>query len=213
MPDKSINLIYCDPPFGTTRQFWDEKIEWSKLFIEFFRVLKDDGMIVIHCSIPFNYELIKSAPKPPSYSWYWNKMGCPTNYLNSNKQPLRCVEEILVWKHKKSSYYRQQIGTEERVSYWASPSDYYGTIQERKKTVVKGKTRTHLLEIKRNIDGFSTRPLEILELMIQSYSKEGDTVLDPFCYKGICGTVAKRLGRRYIGIDKYHYPVLLMKED
>ena len=47
--DKSINLIYINPPFGTTKNYWDEKQDWTKLFIEFFRVLKDDGMLVIHC--------------------------------------------------------------------------------------------------------------------------------------------------------------------
>jgi site-specific DNA-methyltransferase (adenine-specific) len=206
---ETVNLLYIDPPFGTTAQFWDEKIDWEKLFPEMFRVLKDTGMLVIHCSVPFNYELIRAAKIPPAYSWYWKKEGVPTNYLNANHQPLRCVEEILVWKKKKNTYYRQQIGDEERVSYWASPSDYYGTIKERKKTIVKGKTRTHFLEMKRSIDGFSTRPKEMVELMIKSYSAEGDTVLDLFCYKGLSGLVCRDLKRNWIGFDKYHSPDLL----
>lgn len=208
---KSVNLIYIDPPFGTTQQFWDEVIDWKALFPEMFRVLKDGGMLVIHCSIPFNYELIRAAPFPPSYSWYWKKEGSPTNYLNANNQPLRCMEEVLVWKRNKNTYYRQQIGDEERTTYWASPSDYYGTVGERKRTVMKGKTRTHLLEMKRTVDGFSTRPEEMVELMIKSYSKEGDTVLDLFCYKGLSGKVCKLLKRNWIGFDKYHSPELLFE--
>lgn len=207
----TIDLLYIDPPFGTTAQFWDESIDWSLLFPEMMRVLKDTGMLVIHCSIPFNYELIRAWKVPPTYSWYWNKQGSPTNYLNANKQPLRCMEEILVWKKKKNTYYRQQIGDEERFSSWSSGSDYYGTVKERKKTVMKGKTRTHYLEILRTLDGFSTRPREIVELMIKSYSQEGDTILDLFCYKGLSGVVSKELKRNWIGFDKYHTPDLLFQ--
>lgn len=210
-PTASVHLIYCDPPFGTTQQFWDEKQDWNSIFPECFRVLKDTGMLVIHSSIPFNYELIRSAPKPPSYSWYWNKGGSPTNYLNANQQPLRCVEEILVWKNKKNTYNRQQFGNEERQSAWSSGSDYYGSIQQTKKTMMKGKTRTHLLEMKRSIDGFSTRPKEMVELMIKSYSQEGDTVLDLYCYKGLSGVVCKDLKRNWIGFDKFHSPDLLFQ--
>jgi len=208
----TVNLIYIDPPFGTTAQFWDEKINWTLLFPEMFRVLKDTGMIVIHCSVPFNYELIRACKIPPSYSWYWLKPGSPTNYLNANQQPLRSVEEILVWKKKKNTYYRQQIGEEERESFWSNGSDYYGTVKERKKTVMKGKTRTHFLNMKRSLDGFSTRPKEMVELMVKSYSVEGDTVLDLFCYKGLSGVVCKELGRNWIGFDKYHSPELLFTD-
>jgi len=209
IPDKSVHLIYIDPPFGTTRNFWDEKLDWSYLFKEMFRVLKDDGMIVIHCSIPFNYELIRSAPKPPSHSWYWLK-DSPTCPLIANVQPLRQVEEILVWKKKKSTYYRQQIGTEERRSAFMTLNNYYGTNVTQKKTYIKGKTRTHFLQMKRNISGFATRPDEMVKLMIDSYSKEGDTILDLFCYNGI--SYKNKGNRRWIGIDKYFYPSLYVNQ-
>jgi len=203
IPSKSVNLIYIDPPFGTTSNKWDEKQDWPKLFTEFFRVLKDDGMIVIHCSIPFNYELIRAAPKPPLYSWYWKKesVTCP---LLANHQPLRCMEEILVWKKKKTTYYRQQIGNELRESKTMTPTSYYKPAFPSEKTLLRGKTRTHFLEVKRNIDGYSTRPEEILRLMVNSYSKQGDTVLDCFCYKGVSRSACQ--GRRWIGIDKYFIP-------
>ena len=203
--DKSINLIYINPPFGTTKNYWDEKLDWNKLFIEMFRVIKDDGMIVIHCSIPFSYELIRAAPKQPSHSWYWLK-DSPTCPIIANIQPLRIVEEILVWKNKKSTYYRQQIGNEERKSTYMTKTDYYGNTVKNTTSVIKGKTRTHFLDMKRDIQGFSTRPKEMCELMINSYSKEGDTILDLFCYKGL--TYRCKGKRRWIGIDKYFMPNL-----
>jgi len=204
--NKTINLIYINPPFGTTRNVWDEKQDWPALFKQFFRILKDDGMLVIHCSIPFNYELIRAARSAPSYSWYWNKKGvtCP---LIANVQPLRCMEEILVWKKKKNTYYRQQIGDEERTSTYMTLNSYYGTDVKQKRTIIKGKTRTHLIEMSRDISGFSTRPAEMVKLMIDSYTKEGDTILDCFCYQGLSYTQSE--GRRWIGIDKHFIPSVL----
>ena len=212
--DKSINLIYADPPFGTTGAWWDSKMNWPELFKEFFRVLKDDGMLVLHCSIPFNYELIRAAPKPPSYSWYWKKNNS-TNHLSVNRMPMRNVEEILVWKNKKNKYNAQRIGTEERILpakkaehniYWS------GAAGEKPERVVQGKSMTHFLDFPRCLDSFSTRPIEIIDLMIKSYTNEGDTILDFSCFKGISGVRAKELGRKWVGIDLYHLPSLLICE-
>ena len=208
IPSESVHLIYIDPPFGTTRQPWDEKLDWEWIFAQFFRVLRKDGTLVIHCSVPFSYELIRAAPKPPLYSWYWNKKQttCP---LIANVQPLRCVEEILVWKREKTTYYRQQEGTEPRKSKWMTKTAYYGQNVQEKETVLLGKTRTHLIEMLRSHDGFSTRPKEIVKLIIDSYTKPGDTILDCFCYKGLSSTQAR--DRRWIGIDKYFFPTLFVE--
>jgi len=203
---KTVDLIYWNPPFGTTRQPWDERLDWPALFAECFRILKDDGNLIIHCSIPFNYTLIRSAPRPPSYSWYWDK-GNITLPLIVNHQPLRCMEEVLVWKMKKGKYFPQRVGDEERTvkssyvtKYVMSNTD---TIES---TIVHGKCQTHLLTMPRVIDGFSTRSEEMVELFIKSYTREGDLILDPTCYKGLTGRVARRMGRNWIGIDKYFEP-------
>jgi DNA modification methylase len=206
--DKSIDLIYIDPPFGTTQNWWDSKMDWPVLFSQFFRVLKDTGMLVIHCSVPFSYHLINTAPKPPSYTWYWDKESC-TNHLGSNYQPLRRVEEILVWKNKKTTYYRQQIGDEVRTYPRGNPSSYFGKVKTPGEPVtITGKTRSNLITMKRKVSGFSTRPNELVKLMIDSYSKPGDTILDCFCYKGLSYT--QSTGRKWIGIDLNFIPNCLI---
>jgi site-specific DNA-methyltransferase (adenine-specific) len=207
LPDKSINLIYFDPPFGITKNSWDHKLDWSALFFEFDRVLCDNGNIVIHCSIPFNYTLIREAPRPPSYSWYWKKEAI-TNPLTVNLQPLRNTEEILVWKGKKHVIYNpQRTGTIERTAVSGEPSAYYGIqplVRTKKKVI--GFYQTHHLDYKRNIQGFSSRPEDMIEMLLKSYTNEGDTVLDPTCYLGISGLVARRMNRRWIGIDLHFMP-------
>lgn len=201
---QSVDLIYFDPPFATTQNYWDEPQDWKSIFQECFRVLKPVGMLVIHCSIPFNYELIRAAPKPPSHTWYWTK-DSHTNPMLSKIQPLRNTEEILVWKNKKSVYYPQKIGTDPQRSTYMTRSDYYGT-DTRNQTCSWniGKYRTHHITMKRDIQGYSTRPKELVELMINSYSKEGDTILDLFCYKGL--SYECKGNRKWIGFDKYFIP-------
>lgn len=203
---KSVDFIYWNPPFGTTRNTWDESLEWPSLFKECFRILKDDGILAIHCSIPFNYTLIRDAPKPPSYSWYWKKENV-TCILNAKKQPMRCVEEILVWKNKKGRYYPQRVGDEIGYVGGRYKTTYVKNnvnIQPRETT--KGKLQTHFLEMPRTIRGFATRSDDMIRLFLSHYTKEGDTVLDPTCYKGLTGRICNEMKRRWIGIDKYFYP-------
>ena len=211
LPDKSVNFIYWNPPFGTTYQTWDECLPWEALFKECFRILKPEGTLAIHCSVPFNYTLIRAAPRMPTYSWYWDKLN-PTTPLLAKTQPLRQVEEILVWKNKKTTYYPQRVGTVERTFTSSGATDYVyrNTIVPQSPQTVKGYYQRHIIHMKSSVDGFSTRPEELIELMLRSYTKEGDTVLDPTCYKGITGRISKKMNRKWIGIDKYFFATYIL---
>lgn len=206
LPDKSIDFVYFNPPFGTTQQDWDEKLPFDKIIPECFRVLKQTGTLAIHCSIPFNYTLIRDAPKPPSYSWYWIKENSTTPLL-AKRQPLRNTEEVLVWLMSgKSKYNPQRIGDEKRTIKSDGTSDYVKKCGGTERKEVIGKYQTHLISMPRTIRGFATRPDELIELFIKSYTDENDTILDPTCYKGLTGIIANKLKRNYIGIDKYFEP-------
>jgi site-specific DNA-methyltransferase (adenine-specific) len=209
--DKSIDFVYFNPPFGITMQPWDEALDWKKIFAECFRVLKPHGTLAIHCSVPFNYTLIRDAPRAPNYSWYWNKIATTTPLL-AKHQPLRHVEEILVWKSEFTKYNPQRVGDEVRRVHADGRTNYvdYGSLKPRGKKEVIGKYQTHYIEMKKKVRGFATRPDEIIELFLKSYTNEGDVVLDPTCYLGLSGVVAKRMGRKWIGFDKYFMPSYLI---
>lgn len=208
IPTGSVDLLYADPPFdAATRNSWDRPLDWPAFFAEAFRVLKPSGTLVLHCSVPFNYQLIRYAPRPPSYSWYWTKDG-NTLPLIAKIQPLRNTEEILVWKGKKAQYFPQRVGTEKRTFTSQGTSSYYGACSPQKQQTVIGKYQTHHISMAREVDGFSTRPKALIKLMYNSYSKPGDVVLDPFCYNGISSTCCS--GRRWIGIDLLHIPKYLV---
>jgi site-specific DNA-methyltransferase (adenine-specific) len=204
MDDHTVDLIYSNPPFnGATKNKWDTVIDWPVFFSEAFRLLKPNGNLILHCAVPFNYTLIRSAPQPPSYSWYWKKERVTLPFI-AKYQPLRCVEEILVWKAPKGNYYPQRVGNQERTFTSKGNSTYYGNTVELRPQTVKGTYQTHFLDMKREIDGFSTRPKAMIRMLYDSYSKVGDTVLDPFCNDGLSSTCCH--GRNWIGIDLFHKP-------
>lgn len=199
--DNSIDLIYFNPPFGTTEQEWDKPLQWEELFVEMDRILKPDGNIVIHTSIPFTYDLIRF--RKPKYHWIWNKGTTGSPFL-AKKQPMRNTEEILVYYKtgKTGRYYPQMEGDKERkvsdsvaTKYWGGRSK--GTYT----TVIKGKYPKHLISFHRKVKGLSTRPEELIEYIIKTYTKEGELVLDLTCYKGITGEVCDKIDRKYVGVD------------
>ena len=96
----SINLIYTNPPYNTTENKWDNKLDWKLLFKEMWRVLKPNGTIILHSSMPFTYDLIKV--ETPKYHYIWIK-DKPTNFFHAKNQPLRIQEEILIFYKKKRS--------------------------------------------------------------------------------------------------------------
>jgi DNA modification methylase len=117
------------------------------------------------------------------------------------------MEEILVWKNKKNTYYPQRVGDMIRKVKSSGVTDYVGRnrLSETEEQTVTGYYQRHLIRMKSVVDGYSTRPEALIELMINSYTVAGDTILDPTCYRGITGRVGKRMGRRWIGIDKYFF--------
>ena len=205
LPDNSINLIYTNPPFGITKNDnWDISLRWDELFNEMDRVLKPDGKIILHCSLPFTYDLIKI--RKPKYSYVWIK-DQPTGFLSCNKQPLRLYEDILVWYKKTGTYNVQKIGNKITKRQLAGNTNYYGKVDKKEKTVKKyskfrvGTYPTNVLKYKRNIRGLSTRPDELVDFIIKTYSNENDMILDLTCYNALTGSRCEILNRNYIGVD------------
>ena len=107
LEDNSIDFIYTDPPFSTTKASWDKPLQWDQLFPEMWRVLKPDGIICLYSSIPFTYELLKY--ETPKYHYSWRKNNS-TGFFQAKYQPLRQMEEIFIYYKKRGTYNPQMIG-------------------------------------------------------------------------------------------------------
>ena len=96
LPDKSIDMILCDLPYGTTANKWDSVIPLEQLWIQYERIIKDRGAIVLSAQTPFDKILGVSNLKLLRYEWIWQKTTA-TGHLNAKKMPMKAHENFLVF--------------------------------------------------------------------------------------------------------------------
>ena len=108
IPDKSIDMILCDLPYGTTACKWDIVMPFDKLWEQYNRIIKDNGAIVLFGSEPFSSYLRMSNIKNYRYDWKWLKSR-KTGFQMVRKRPLKCYEDILVFYNKQPTYYNTQL--------------------------------------------------------------------------------------------------------
>jgi len=206
--DNSINLIYTSPPYGITCAEWDKPLKWKEMFEEMWRVLKPDGIIALHASMPFTYELLKY--EKPRYHYTWIKNNS-TNFFKAKLQPLRNTEEIFIYYKKTGTYNPQMRGDKfspKRVVKCGGEQKYFGTRNNIKEGYItdvgghKGKYPNTSLyyDIRKEKSGI-TRSDEMMDYFIKTYSNQGDTILDMTCHNDFCGKRAIINKRNYIGVD------------
>lgn len=210
IPNKSIDMVLCDLPYGTTKNKWDSVIPLDKLWIEYERVIKDNGAIVLFAQTPFDKVLGSSNLKLLKYEWVWRKSR-PTGHLNANRMPMKAHENILVFYKKLPTYNKQMtIGKPNHVKDGATrktkaTNNNYGHFEnvEQKRTNLKNPVT--VLDFKQQdpnkILHPTQKPLSLMEYLIKTYTNEGDTVLDNAAGSGTTGVACKILNRRFIGIE------------
>jgi site-specific DNA-methyltransferase (adenine-specific) len=204
----SIDMIYTDPPFGSTNASWDKALDWKILFSEMWRCLKPNGVIILYCSMPFTYELLQY--EKPKYHYTWIKSNS-TNFFHAKKQPLRNTEEILVYYKKQPKYNPQMDGEQIIKKSFRKLKDkqnYYGRRENITKDYISD-TESHTghypttakyWKIRRDSSGI-TRDDTQIDYFIKTYTDEKDTILDMTCCNKYVGNRCKELKRNYIGVD------------
>ena len=200
--DSSIDFLYTNPPFGITQAKWDMPLDWDNLWLDIWRVMKPTGTVALHCSMPFTYTLINS--QTPKYH-YSIKKNIKTGFLLCKKQPLRNIEEVLIYYKKTGTYNPQMIGNTERKIKRKNKrkmgQNYYGAIKDVPISIYKGYYPSTFLENKLNKRGGRSISDDIITYFIKTYSNEGDTILDMCCHNKVVGNLVKQLNRNYIGVD------------
>jgi len=209
IPKGSINLIYCDLPYGTTQCKWDEVIPFDKMWIECKRVLNDFGTIVFHAQQPFTSALIMSNPKMFKYTCVWEKSKA-TGFLNSKIRPLVAHEDIVVFSKNKPPYNPQMTkGTAYNKGFRKeqTENDVYGNFEQ-------VEVKSEGFRYPRSVQYFKTaesegktyhktqKPLDLCEYIIKTYTNEGETVLDFTMGSGTTMLACQNLNRKGIGIEK-----------
>jgi len=200
IPDKSIDMILTDPPYGTTACKWDVIIPFDLMWEQLKRITKDNGAICLFGSEPFSSHLRLSNLKMFKYDWTTIKSK-PTGHLNAKKQPLRTVESVSCFYVKQCLYIPQGLQDCNNIVSRTNRGNY----GECSKTTLQTKTGypKQNLEIK-SIDGVhpTQKPVALLEYLIKTYTLENETVLDFTMGSGSTGVACKNLNRNFIGIEK-----------
>jgi site-specific DNA-methyltransferase (adenine-specific) len=227
IPDKSIDMILCDLPYGTTQNKWDSVINLNRLWTEYERIIKDNGAIVLTSQGIFTAKLILSNEKLFKYKITWIKSKS-TNFLNAKKQPLRKHEDICVF-YKKQPNYNPQMTEGEAYDKGVRKDQFTGSYGDFKPHHVKSNGERYPNDIvfyeEQTIDDFvyvktaesegtvfhpTQKPIELGRYLIKTFTNPGDIVLDNACGSGSFLLSAILENRKFIGIEK-NEDVLLHK--
>jgi len=208
MADNSVSLFICDLPYGCIDCEWDNKIDLEQFWIQVKRLAKNENTpVIMFCTMRFGYELIKSNPSWFRYDMVWEKSNA-VGFLLANKQPLRAHENIFVFSKKSAHYNRIDItgdfpkggGGRGKCTYQPNLMDLDTSAPTKEgircvKTVIK-------IPNKKTKGGHPTaKPKDLYKWLIERYSAEGDTVLDPTAGSFNACAAGYELGRHMIGIE------------
>ncbi len=216
IPDKSIDMILCDLPYGTTACKWDVVIPFEPLWEQYNRIIKDNGAIVLFGSEPFSSKLRFSNLKKYKYDWVWNKKNSGTGLL-AKYQPLKVTENIMVFGKNKVNYYPIMSKVDKVVNRKKFANKNMG--EHLGNTILKRKQDTgyrypkNILEFYKDTKNQhqkkyhpTQKPVALLEYLIKTYTNENETVLDNCMGSGSTGVACINTNRNFIGIeldDKY----------
>ena len=226
IPNKSINLILCDLPFGTTRNKWDKIISFNKLWEQYNRIITDNGCIALFGQEPFTSKLIMSNLKMFKYRITWEKT-LASGQLNCNYAPLKKYEDIIIFSKSSACYVKNK---EKAMVY--NPQFSVGEPYKIKRKAVSSKIYDKQKENSCINDGFryptdiikfsnprvknghpTQKPVDLLEYLIRTYTNEDDIVLDNCMGSGSTGVACLNTNRKFIGIelDKNYFNIAVSR--
>ena len=221
IPDNSIDMVLCDLPYGTSASSWDKKLPMNDLWNEYKRIIKHNRAIVLFSQQPFTSLLITSNIEMWKYNWIWEKDN-GTNFMNSHFCPLKITEDICVFGNGATSF----VKNGENLIYnpqfsEGKPYSIISGNQKSNSAVVRGgkggrddvggyKTESdgkrypkNLIKFNRDKDKLhpTQKPVSLCEYLIQTYTNEGDVVLDNCMGSGTTGIACLNTNRKFIGME------------
>ena len=209
IPDKSVDMILCDLPYGTTQNKWDSVIDLNKLWQQYMRIIKDNGAIVLTAQGLFTAKLILSNEGWFKYKIVWIKSKS-TNFLNAKKQPLRKHEDICVF-YKRQPTYNPQMTKGESYDKGIRKNQYTGSYGDFKPRHVQSNGMRYPNDVLLMDDNElptedflyvktaesegpvyhpTQKPVALMKDIVQIHTDADDLILDPFMGVGSTGVAA-----------------------
>lgn len=213
IPDKSVQLILADLPYGTTEAKWDSILDLKILWNNYKRILKPNGIVVLTSTEPFTSVLNVSNLDWFKYDLIWNKLNA-TGHLNAKARPLK--------QHENISVFSEGSATSTNLTMCYNPQGLFDVditkVNFETETTGKRQSRAKGKEWKQTKSGYpksiltfaydkeklhpTQKPLELMKYLISTYSNENDMVLDNTMGSGTTCLAAKEMNRKFIGIEK-----------
>ena len=212
IPNRSVDLILTDPPYGTTKNKWDSVVPFEPMWEQLKRIIKPKGVIVLFAQTPFDKILGASNIDMLRYEWVWFK-NRPTGHLNSKFAPLKSHENILVFtkgstsfvKNTKNSstYNPQGLVTCLKVNKRTRGNGNYDEVNNKMENVALFENYPKsVLSFKVEVGLHPTqKPVALLEYLIKTYTNEGETVLDFTAGSFSTGVAALNTNRKFVGVE------------
>lgn len=208
IPVKSVDMILCDLPYGTTQNHWDSVIPTDQLWSHYERIIKDKGVFALTGQGLFTANLMLSNPRLFKYKITWVKSK-PTNFLNAKKQPLRKHEDVCIF-YKSQPAYNPQMTYGEPYNKGFRKDQFTGSYGDFKTVEVKSNGERYPTDViyfktaesEGKVYHPTQKPVELGRYLIRTFTKEGDVVLDNTCGSGSFLVSAVLEGRKFIGIEK-----------
>lgn len=223
LEDKSIDMILCDLPYAETGNKWDSCIDLKKLFVEYERIVKDNGAIVLTGTFRFGVQLYNTAPHLYKYDLVWEKDN-GTNAPNVNYQPFRIHENIYIFgKGRVTNGKRVAMQYYPQKTKGAPYCQKSGKVSENWKGGLKNIVTNNenglrhpktILKFNRDRQGLHStqKPVALLEYLIKTYTNENETVLDNCMGSGSTGIACINTKRNFIGMEKDSHYFVVCKE-
>ena len=214
LPEDSVDLICCDPPYGTTSIQWDKVIDFGRMWEEYERILKPKGVVVLFGSQPFSAQLIVSKIDWFRYELVWNKNKCGSPGL-AKKRPMKTHENIMIFYKEAGGTYNPQMEKGDPYKRKSkNPEGYVGRKNDHgygmKPRVEFENTGTRypksIVNISRDFSAQqqvhpTQKPVPLMEWLIRTYSNEGEVVMDNCMGSGSTGVAAVNERRSFIGME------------
>jgi site-specific DNA-methyltransferase (adenine-specific) len=226
IPSKSIDMILCDLPYGTTQNKWDSVIPLDNLWEQYQRIIKDRGVIALSAQGIFTAKIIMSNEKLFKYKIVWIKSK-PTNFLNAKIQPLRKHEDICIF-YKNQPTYNPQMSLGEAYDKGFRKNQFTGSYGDFKPSQVKSRGErfpndvilyedespraivepvetaiyVKTAESEGTVHHPTQKPVELGRYLVRTYTNPGDIILDNACGSGSFLLAALFERRKFIGIEK-----------
>jgi len=201
-----VDAIITDPPYGSTQCKWDNVIPIDRMWSRLKLLRKKKAPIVLFGTEPFSSMLRMSNIKEYKHDWIWDK-NTPTGFQLAKYRPMKREENILIFGKGSINYYPIMTDREKSIYGFVKNKSESNPIQ-----TSDGKTRVYTKRYPQSIISFqkvsghhtvhpTQKPVALMEYLIETYTKEGDTVLDFTMGSGTTGVACKNLNRNFIGIE------------